>query len=48
MEEKIDTAIMNTLALMRANVKPEDAIKVSQSVLNLAQAKQLLLVSAKK
>lgn len=41
-EEKLNTAIENTLAMLRANVKADDALKFSQAALNLAHAKQLL------
>ena len=39
MEEKLDKAIENVLAMIRPNVKPEDAMRLSQSALNLAHAK---------
>lgn len=42
MDEKLDAAIGNVTSLIRANIKPEDALKYSQSVLNLAHAKSVL------
>lgn len=40
MEEKFDKAIDNMLAMAaRANCKPEDALRLSQSALNLAHAR---------
>ena len=42
MEEKLDTAIENTLAMIRTNVKAEEALKFSQAALNLAHAKQII------
>lgn len=47
MDEKLDTAIENVLAMIRANAKPEDALKSSQAALNLAHAKQLLVSKTK-
>lgn len=43
MEEKIDTAIENTLAMIRPNCKPDDYLKLSQSVANLAHARSHLV-----
>jgi len=42
MNESLDKAIENTLAMIRANSKPDEALKFSQAALNLAHAKQLL------
>lgn len=42
MDEKFDKAIENVLAMVRANCKPEDAMKFTQSALNLAHAKVTL------
>lgn len=42
MNESLDKAIENTLAMIRANSKPDEALKFSQAALNLANAKQLL------
>lgn len=42
MDEKIDTAISNLVAMVRANIKAEEALKFTQAALNLAHAKQLL------
>jgi len=47
MDEKLDRAIETTLAMIRPNAKPEDALKSSQAALNLAHAKQLLVSSKK-
>lgn len=38
-EERFDTAIDNSLAMIRTNCKPDEALKFSQAVLNLAHAK---------
>ena len=46
MDEKFDKAIDNVLAMVRANCKPEDAMKFSQSALNLAHAKATLAAYA--
>ena len=43
MDEKLDKATENVLAMIRPNVKPEDAMRLSQSALNLAHAKQILI-----
>lgn len=49
MEEKFDLAIYNCLAMVRANSKPEDAMKFAQAALNLAHAKsQLATIEATK
>lgn len=40
--EKMDEAIKNVLALIRANIKQDEALKFSQAALNLAHAKQIL------
>ena len=47
MDEKIDTAISNLVAMVRANIKADEALKFTQAALNLAHAKQLLSVRGK-
>ena len=42
MDEKINKAIENVVALVRANCKPDEALKFSQAALNLAQVKQIV------
>jgi hypothetical protein len=42
MDEKIDSAIEKVLGMIRVNMNPDEAMKVSQAALNLAHAKQLL------
>lgn len=42
MDEKIDKAIENLLAMVRANVKPDEALKFTQAALNLAHVKGVL------
>ncbi len=42
MDEKIDTAIEKVLGLIRTNMNPDEAMKLSQAALNLAHAKQVL------
>ena len=42
MNEKIDIAIENVLAMVRANSRPDEALKFTQAALNLSHAKQLL------
>lgn len=39
MDKQFDEAIEKLLGSIRTNIKPEDAMKFSQSALNLAQAK---------
>jgi hypothetical protein len=41
MDEKLEKAIENVLAMIRPNVKPDDALKLSQSYLNLIQGKSI-------
>ena len=41
MNEKIDIAIENVLAMVRANSRPDEALKFTQAALNLSHAKQL-------
>jgi hypothetical protein len=48
MDEKIDKAIENVVAMIRPNSKPEDALKFSQTALNLAQVKALVAKGAMK
>lgn len=47
MEEKIDEAIRNLLAMVRANVRQDEALKYTQSALNLAHAKAVLMANTK-
>ena len=42
MNDKIDEAIMNVLAMIRANAKAEESLSLSQAVLNLSNAKATL------
>ena len=42
MNEMIDIAIENVLAMVRANSRPDEALKFTQAALNLSHAKQLL------
>jgi hypothetical protein len=42
MDEKIDSALMNVLAMLRPNVKHDEALKFSQAALNLAHTLQIL------
>ena len=42
MNEKLEQAIENTLSMIRANCRADDALKFSQSALNLAHVRQLL------
>lgn len=42
MDEKIDRAIENVVAMVRANVKADEALKFTQAALNLAHAKMIL------
>lgn len=41
MDEKIDTALNNVLAMIRANIKADEALKFAQAALNLANVKQI-------
>jgi hypothetical protein len=41
-DEKIDQAILNAVAMIRPNCRPEEAMKFSQAALNLAHAKTQL------
>jgi len=43
MEEEIQKAISNVLALVRANIRPDEALKYTQAALNLAQVKGLMV-----
>ena len=47
MDEKLDTAIQNVLSMIRTNSKADEALKFSQSALNLAHAKAILVPEAK-
>lgn len=42
MDEKIDTAIEKVLGMVRTNMQPDEAQKITQSALNLAHTKQIL------
>lgn len=42
MDEKIDRAIENLVLMIRPNIKQDDALKFTQSVLNMAHAKAIL------
>lgn len=42
MDEKIDRAIENVLAMIRPNVKPPEAQMLAQAALNLANTKHTL------
>lgn len=42
MDDKIDRAIENAVLMIRPNTKPEDALKFSQTALNLAHVKTQL------
>ena len=44
---KLEEAINNTLAMIRANAKADDILKLSQAALNLAHAKQILEAGSK-
>lgn len=46
MDEKLDKAIENVLAMIRPNCKPEDALKFSQAALNLAQVRSIVTKGA--
>lgn len=48
MNEKLDTALENTLAMIRANAKPDDMAKLAHAAFELLQAKQLLVALMKK
>lgn len=39
MEEKLDKAIEVVLGMVRTNLKPDEALKVTQAALNLAHVK---------
>jgi len=43
MEKKIDEKVEVVLGLIRTNLKPDEVVKVTQALLNLAHAKQILL-----
>lgn len=42
MEAKLNEALLNVLSMLRANVPHDEALKFSQSALNLAHVKQIL------
>lgn len=48
MNEKIEEAITKLLDLVRANIRPDDALKYTQAALNLAQVKGLMCPEKKK
>ena len=39
---EVDEAIHNVLAMIRANVKPEDALKLAEAALKLVCTKEML------
>ena len=39
---EVDEAIHNVLAMIRANVKPEDALKLAEAAQHLAYTKEIL------
>ena len=41
MEEKIDKAIATVLDQVRTNLKPDEALKATQAVLNMMHAKSI-------
>lgn len=41
MDDKIDDAMKNVLAMIRSNSRQDEALKFSQAALNLAHAKQI-------
>ena len=41
MEEKIDKAIETVLLQVRSNLKPDEALKATQAVLNMMHAKSV-------
>ena len=41
MEEKIDKAIETVLLQVRSNLKPDEALKATQAVLNIMHARSL-------
>jgi len=43
MEEQIDEKVDVVLGLIRTNLKPDEVLKVTQALLNLGHAKQILL-----
>ena len=40
-DEQIDTTILIVMSQIRTNMKPDEVLKVSQAVLNLAHAREL-------
>ena len=48
LEEKIDKAIGILLDGIRTNLKPPEALQQTQAVLNMAHAKQLLILTERK
>ena len=48
MDEKLDTAIEKVLGMIRVNMNPDEAMKVTQAALNLAHVKQLMEGKPKK
>jgi hypothetical protein len=48
MDEKLNAALLNVLAMLRPNVPHDDAVKFSQAALNLAHVKQILEQAPKK
>ena len=48
MDEKIDQAIEKILSMVRTNMNPDEAMKLTQAALNLAHVKQLMEGKPKK
>jgi len=48
MDDLVNTAIENTLRMIRANIKADDALKFSQSFLNLVNGMNVLKLDSKK
>ena len=48
MDEKIDTAIEKVLGMVRVNMNPDEAMKLTQAALNLAHVKQVMEGKPKK
>ncbi len=43
MDEKIDAAMEKVLGFIRANMNPDEYLKVTQAALNMAHVKQIYL-----
>lgn len=46
MDEKLDQAIEKVLGMVRTNMQPDEAMKISQAALNLAHVKGTLTAIA--